>query len=474
MYKFSNKFVIILIAATVIIVGGASIFYSCFADDMYLNQQKNDITAAYESVSKLKTFSGKKFNKTVKGYEDEDFRFIIADENFQKVYSSYKNRDANKLTAEIRESKNLYDKEPLITVLDSQISGKVHKIKLTAKTSKSDGVYYIYIEESLATVEKSFSYTNKFLLCLVIVSMLVNAAAVYILCRKIGKPVTTLSEVTEKFKNGDFSARYEGAYSKDELGLLARNFNTMADKIQENISVLSNYNFLLREDVRMISEYEEMRKKVVRDITHDLKTPLAIISSQIEMMQIAKTNDKRKQYYDSAMEEITRMSAEISHILTAYKEPDASTVEETFDLGAEVSELYHEFEPYARTKGIKLGVEIGENFIVTSNKRHIRHIFNNYVLNAMSHVSREGSIRITLSKHLGCYMLSVYNDGEPIPEQSLEIIWNNFERGISEDSDNTRTGIGLYIVKEIATINGDECGVKNSEQGVTFWYKFKK
>ena len=101
----------------------------------------------------------------------------------------------------------------------------------------------------------------------------------------------------------------------DEIGELAVSVNKMADTIHENINELENYNFVLREDNSYIKEFEQTRRLMLRNITHDLKTPLAVISSQIEMLNICEEQEKKDYYYQSAMEEIGKMNKMISSVL---------------------------------------------------------------------------------------------------------------------------------------------------------------
>ena len=109
--------------------------------------------------------------------------------------------------------------------------------------------------------------------------------------------------------------RYKGKVHKDETGRLALSVNRMADNLQDQINDLNNYNFVLKEDNSRMLEYESMRKNVIRNITHDLKTPLAIISCQVEMMNSCEDSEKKDFYYQSAMEEIQKMSLMISEVL---------------------------------------------------------------------------------------------------------------------------------------------------------------
>ncbi len=468
-----TKFIIWIMVSTVLLVGGAVVLYSVNASDMYLSRQEEEILSAYNEINGAESLEDESVRAIIEKYENSDFRILIADEEFNEVYSTLRSGRSLYIISNINKNSHEYSFEPKTKITYNQKDKKAQKLRLRAKIHIGGEMHYLYIDEVLTTVEKSFSYVNNFLVLIVILALLVDAVVVSILSSRISRPIKRLSLAAENFKNGDFSARYEGKIPKNEVGLLAVSFNSMADKLQDSITSISNYNFLLKEDVKRLSEYEEMRKKVVRDITHDLKTPLAIISSQIEMMSIAKTDKKVKEYYDSAMEEISKMSNEISEILNASHEPSQEQSLEEFDLSAFVLEFCEEIKAYVKAKSISFKTNIRREIVVLANKNHAKRVLNNYLINAASHVREGGMIKVSLKEEQGGALLLVYNEGDNVPNDELDIIWNNFERGKNAKIDSSRTGIGLYIVKEIANIHGDECGVINEEQGVTFKYKFK-
>ena len=115
--------------------------------------------------------------------------------------------------------------------------------------------------------------------------------------------------------NNDFSKHLPEQSRLNELGELSSEINLMEDKIQQNINDLNNYNYLLLRQNRDMAEFEDMRKKLVSNITHELKTPLAIISSQVELLQYEYDETKKDYYFTSILEETDKMSRLISSIL---------------------------------------------------------------------------------------------------------------------------------------------------------------
>ena len=335
-------------------------------------------------------------------------------------------------------------------------------------------LYYIFIEESLRTSDAVVDFTNSFLVKLIVIFIIVSGIVVFILINRTTRSLRTLSDVAAKISEGDYSVRYNGKITNDEVGVLASNLNFMANTIAENVNDLKNYNFLLKEDNSRMSEYESMRKRVLTNVTHELKTPLAIISSQIEMMTVTKSDEKKKYYYESAMDEIDKMSKLISRLLnfSAGEKVIFENEKTEINLGEYIKNLCDKSITVIKSKNVKFK-EMLEDCKIIASLEHIEHIFNNYLMNAMQYGAEGGLIEVCVKKQKDCCRFSVFNEGSSIDESESEKIWTDFYRvqtGIAQDS--KKVGIGLFIVKEISLINHDRCGFINRQGGVEFWYDF--
>jgi signal transduction histidine kinase len=339
--------------------------------------------------------------------------------------------------------------------------------------NKNGEIFYIYCRESFRTIDSMFAYTNRNMLIILIVFMLVSATAILIFVSFATKPIKKVSQITEKIAEKDYSVRYNGRIYKDEIGVLASNINEMADTIQDNITSLKNYNFLLKEDLNSLSEYKNMHQRVVTNITHELKTPLAIISSQIEMMNSIQDPEKKELYYSSAMDEINKMSKLISRLLNySAKEKDIFKGEvKIVNLSDLILNLCESIKSYTESKKIKLICKIDDDCIMNLSKEHVEHVFNNYLMNAIRHTPKGGKIQVEVLKQTESARLSVYNDGSSIPEENQDKIWYEFSTS-GKDNSSTNLGLGLFIVKEISIIDHTQCGYSNYPNGVEFWFDF--
>ena len=335
-----------------------------------------------------------------------------------------------------------------------------------------DQDFYISIQANLENITSIFSYTNQFLILILIIYIFVCVISIYFAMVRVSESISKLTGVVKKFADQDYSVRFEEPIPTDEIGSLANNFNKMADTIQENINSIDNYNFLLKEDLNHLKEYENLRRKFVRNTTHELKTPLAIISSNVEMMSYTKDEAKRQYYYDSIMEEIQKMSMLITSFLK-YSTNESEALQASFEninLSEIIGHLCDKITLTLQSKKIIFIRNIEERLFSNVSTIHVEHIFNNYLMNAISHTPQNGSIIISLQDMGERYRFSVYNDGKPIPKNQLPIIWNEFYTIGSSSTSNA--GLGLFIVKEISVLNHTDCGIQNQDHGVEFWFDF--
>ena len=258
----------------------------------------------------------------------------------------------------------------------------------------------------------------------------------------------------------------------DEIGELAVSVNKMADTIQENINELENYNFVLREDNSYIKEFEQTRRLMLRNITHDLKTPLAVISSQIEMLNICEEQEKKDYYYQSAMEEIGKMNKMISSILrltTEERELIRKNARQT-NVSELIGELCKSRRAYVESRELELIADIDPGLQISVVRDHVEHVFKNYLSNAVQNADRNTQIIVSLKQNRDAVRLSVENQGRQISDELGEKIWTEAFTTSPDGTENT--GLGLFIVKEISLMEHTKCGYENTDIGVRFRFDF--
>ncbi len=478
--KLSVKITISVLCIMAVIIGSVSIFYVVNCKELYIKSEKGAMSEFFNTLVQLdfEETKSNEFDYVLENYDDKKYKLVVYDENRSKLYSSdnntYKIKKPLNALAQIFADFSAFSaqEEPQY----KQGSNGSEHIFLKKTIEQNGKIYYVYVEQSLKTADSVFAYANRFLVYMILLFMLVCGLSIFIFVQRITRPAAQLSDIALKISSDDYSTRYTGKITNDELGVLAANFNDMADTIQDDINRIKNYNFLLKEDIKRMTEYDSMRRRVLSNITHELKTPLAIISSQIEMLSYVTDDEKRGYYHESAMKEIDSMSKLISNLLNFSSGEKEIFVEEeeTVDLSQRIGELTDKMSAFFFSKGITYEKQLDENCVLEIMPNHVDHVFNNYAMNAAHHVKKGGKIRITLKNIGEAYRLSIYNDGENISEENLKKIWSDFYKYSENENDYNKTsGLGLFIVKEISIIDHTDCGVINRENGVEFWYDFK-
>ncbi len=470
--KLSVRLAAYVMVVLVSVVAVFSVIYSFNSKEWFVSGETKVMTRFFSQLQEISFTSGKeKIDKLLEEYSEQSYDLYISDAKFNTYYSTRSSEDTVDIIRESIAKKTDEFTKSQTPVYEKNKDNERIVIKCRLQKKRE---YFVLLEQSLKTSDSVFNYTNNFLIRIVVVFILATTVAVFLLMQKTTSSLRKLSRVAKKLSLGDFSVRYEGKITSDEVGVLAKNVNFMADTIAKSINDLNNYNFLLKEDNNRMSEYEKMRKRVLTNITHELKTPLAIISSQIEMMNIATDEQKKMHYYNSALEEIEKMSSLISRLLnfSAGEKHIFENEKMIIMLDRFVQELVDKCSVFVASRGFEIKTDLA-NCLVDASPEHIEHIFNNYLMNAVQFATSGSTIEVSLETDGDRCRLKVFNIGSGIKDEDAEKIWTDFYKTKGQQTDDSRSGVGLFIVKEISIINSEDCGFVNRDGGVEFWYEFK-
>lgn len=203
---------------------------------------------------------------------------------------------------------------------------------------------------------------------------------------------------------------------------------------------------------------------LTRAVAHELKTPLAILRSHAEALQEDIDPAKRERYLAIIMDESDHMAALVGELLDLSRmEAGAEKLNrEAVDLKALTERVFAHLQNLAR---VTLNLE---PLSVSGDPRLLERAVSNYASNALRHVREGGEIRVALRREGENALLTVENDGDPIPPESLSHLWDTFYKADSARTRGQGTGLGLAIVKSIATLHGGTCGVENRPGAVAF------
>ena len=345
-------------------------------------------------------------------------------------------------------------------------------IDLYGKTSAG---YTIFLRTNYASIEESATIANRFLLYVGIIIITLGSVGMYYLSRRFTKPILELSEISEKMSEMNFDVKYK-VTTNDEIATLGQSMNRLAENLEKNIRELKMANNELALDNERKTAVDEMRKEFLSNVTHELKTPIALIQGYAEGL-VDDVNDDpegRKYYADVIVDEAKKMNVMVKKLLSLNQlEFGKAQIDlERFDIVAVIKSVLRASEIMISQKGIKVIFEEKNPIYVWADEYMMEEVITNYVSNAINHIDGKKIIEIKLIKYSEVLRVAVYNTGELIPEESLDKVWVKFYK---VDKARTReyggSGIGLSIVKAIMEAHNKKYGVANHENGVEFWFE---
>lgn len=467
--KLTLKLIVLIIASITLIAAIMAPIYFYLQPKMYIKQEIGYVNKFTEDLKSVEPFTNNALDRFVSN-SPYSYRIYVFDENYVPFYSSYDFGNNQKFLANLFGNK--MDKFSENSQAYYSDTNNEPAVRIYTTIEVNGETYYIHVKDSLSGVSLVFDFSNKILSYVVIGYIIVCSVILYLAISPSVKSARKVTKVAKSISENNLSVRYEGAIRNDEIGELALSINKMADTIQENINNLENYNFILREDNLYMKEYEETRRMLLCNITHDLKTPLAVISSQVEMIAACDEQEKKDYYYRSAMEEISKMSKMLSDVLqmTIAEHNIVTKKADNIDVSEFITELCKSYDAYIKSQNLKLKTDIAKNLKLTTIKEYIEFVFRNYLSNAVQNAEKNTEITVALREIGSVLRLSVENIGKNIPDDMKDKIWTNAFTTSPEGKNNT--GLGLFIVKEISLIEHTDCGFENLKNGVRFWFDF--
>lgn len=339
----------------------------------------------------------------------------------------------------------------------------------------SDNTTSFLMSMPLSSLREPVSFFNRFLLWIGGSILLFTTVTVYFIARQMTKPINSLAKLSEKMSKLDFTARYEGK-AEDELGTLGHAMNEMSERLESSIAELKTANNELQSDIENKMKIDERRQEFVANVSHELKTPIALIQGYAEglMEGLAEEPESRDYYCGVIVDEAKKMNRMVRELmnLSAIEQGKDLPDFTLFSLRCSVEAVVNANRLLLEQKEAKLEIDIPEEQKVWADRFKIEEVITNYLSNALNHLEEPRQISIYTEKEgEKGISLHVRNTGKPIPEESLSLVWEKFYK---VDKAHSRSyggsGIGLSIVKAIAEAHHQSCGVRNTRTGVDFWF----
>ena len=409
--------------------------------------------------------------------EDENYMFIFStNENFASMINQNSNITNRFRVIEKNRQRILYSEENM--VIKKIVFNGLNCILLSGEL---DNGYKLYIQIPISAIEESVRISNNLLLIIGMIAIIIAGIVASYVSKKFTNPILELNVIANKMSKLDFSQRYELTDSDDEINELGNSINIMSEKLEKTIGQLRSSNLALERDIEEKSKIDEMRKQFISDVSHELKTPIALIQGYAEgLLENVNVDDESRKYYaEVILDESNKMDKLVRQLLELMKLEYGKREfnNEQFNICELINEVIRKCNVMLEEKGIK-EVKFNEDkpVMIYADEFYIEQAFTNYFTNAIKHtkdVNGEKYIEIKIkeNKNNDTVRISVFNTGDTLSDEDLERIWGRFYKvdGSRNRSDGG-SGIGLALVKAIMNNYNSKYGAINKENGIEFYF----
>ena len=254
-----------------------------------------------------------------------NFDILIKSDENVSIYSSNKDfytsigEFALSIMQEEKIKNNVIEKNNKYTI--SRFRDNKTNLNFIMLTANLDNSYKLYIRMPVAAIEESVNISNEFLSIIAIFVIIIGGIVLSIVSKRFSDPIIELNEITKNMSKLNLTQKYKTSDANDEIDMLGENINLLSDRLENTINQLKNTNIELEKDIEEKSKIDEMRKSFISDVSHELKTPIALIQGYSEglMENINSDDESRKFYAEVILDETTKMDKLVKQLLELMK-----------------------------------------------------------------------------------------------------------------------------------------------------------
>ena len=493
------KFFVAISAVTLVFIGVLLILNLFFYEDYYMLMRRGELRDAYQGIRNSYSGDIEEMMTVLDNYESQTaIRMAVVCSDGTVLYTSFNTR-SDEGNADTQNPFQLPD----FDLLDQQRRGYtiLQSIAQNVSWNTLDSHSYQFLNVTLwdndqylclagvldnqadkclfaympyAYIEQNSSLNLVFLVIAGGCALLICLIFAYGVSRWFSRPLIAMAGLADRMSELDFSTKYQGG-STDEIGQLGQSLNRLSAYLEQTIRELRQSNEQLAQEIKEKERIDNMRQEFIVNVSHELKTPIALIQGYAEGLTagVADDPEDRKYYCDTIADEADHMNKLVMQLLNLSRlELGAEqTYSEDIDLHELCAEAVRKTAVLCESRG--LTVEYDDTCItVRTDGDLLDQVLMNYLSNAIRYTVDGGKIKISAKQTGDCVRLTIFNEGDGLPEEELPKIWEKFYR---TDRARTReaggTGIGLSLVRAIADTLHGSCGVENVEGGIVFWFE---
>ncbi|HFJ9441469.1 MULTISPECIES: cell wall metabolism sensor histidine kinase WalK [Bacillus] len=365
----------------------------------------------------------------------------------------------------LKESKHI---QYAIQTMDYEKNDIKYKLLVKPITERDGSVTYIYAMASLQPVDEAVQMVQDYYIYIIAFVLVLIFLASFYYSKQIAKPLLKINDTTKKIAHLDFTEQIP-ITSKDEIGDLSKNINALSTKLHSHIGQLE-------QDIEKERKLENTRKEFISGVSHELKTPLSIMKSCISILKDGVAEHKKEYYFQAMEREVDKMDTLILDMLELAKFESGTykMKKGPFYIDAVIEDICEHLSVEIEKKELHVHKNIC-SFEVVANQGRIEQVIVNFITNAIRYTPNKEDIMISTIDEKDRIKVCIENKGTHIEEEQLDKIWDRFYRvDAARQRSQGGTGLGLAISKNILELHEAEYGVKNTEDGVLFYFYLPK
>lgn len=325
---------------------------------------------------------------------------------------------------------------------------------------KLDNSKYAFINTSIDPIDSTTKILEKQLIIVTIIVLLLSIIVSYFISKHLSSPIINLNSQAKNIAKGDFSKEFDDKSNILELNELSTTLNYARKELERT---------------------EELRRDLMANVSHDLKTPLTMIKAYAEMAIDLHSKNKKKQKEDIEIitSETDRLSLLVEDILELSKMQ--SNIEnlniEEFDLISLSEEILKKYNLYQETENYKFIFNHNEEKIkIAADKKKIQQVIYNLLNNAINYTGEDNTVTLNINKNKDKILVEIIDTGKGIKEEDIPYIWDKYYKNKKKHKRNLiGTGLGLSIVKNILEMHNYKYGVKTKQnEGTNFYFEINE
>ena len=470
-----NKFTLSFMFVITLIFLAQLMFNFFFAKNIYVDFKSSAMEKTFDIIAD-------NYDGTVKSIEDNIYEYerkhnldIILFNDNSVIYASfpkYLRTQAPIKPMSIHNTMNFssenYSTNPTAEII-REMPNDTFNLSLLGKFYYNNSEIRAVISLPMASIESNIEIFARTSMIVSLVAIFIGVLISAIISKSITKPIMEIERAASDFSKLDFSKKVNENTSSIEFSSLAHSINSMSHQLEASINELNLNNHKLQEDINLKNKIEDMRRQFIANVSHEMKTPLALLHIYASNLKMNIDNLDKDYYLDTIIEETEILNDMVVGML------DISSIESGLSkmnfVEMSLSILCHSVisKMSVFLEGYDLKVNIFDNIFVLADEKYIEQAMKNFITNAIDHTIVGDKIVISLHKQEENAIFSVYNQGNCIDECDIEYLWDSFYK-----SDKARlrasknVGLGLHIVKIIIDKHNGKHSVLNTDNGVEF------